>query len=56
MSNQNYARQLTVSAKEGQSTRTFNSLVFYTNSAVDLSFAGKSDTVSFVSMTMAITV
>jgi hypothetical protein len=33
-----------VSAKEGQSKDTFNSMVFHTDSAVDFGFAGVSDT------------
>ncbi len=41
-----------MSAKEGQSTGTFNSVVFHTNSAVDFG----SDTVSDVSMRMSVTV
>jgi hypothetical protein len=45
-----------VSAKEGQCTGIFNSLVFHTNSAVDCGFAGISDTVSEVSMAMSVTV
>jgi hypothetical protein len=45
-----------VSAKEGQSTGIFNSLVFHTNSAEDFGFAGISDTVSDVSMAMSVTV
>jgi hypothetical protein len=45
-----------VSAKEGQSAGTFNSLVFHTNSAVDFDFAGISDTVFDVPMAMSITV
>ncbi len=45
-----------MSAKEGQSTGTFNSLAFHTDSAVEFGFAGISDTVSDVSMTMLVTV
>jgi hypothetical protein len=45
-----------VSAKEGQSTGTVNSLVFHTTSIVDFGFAGISDTVSHVSMRMHVTV
>ncbi len=45
-----------MNAKEGQSTGTFNSLVFPTNSALDFGFAGTSDTVSDVSMTKSVTV
>jgi len=44
-----------VSVKEGQSTCTFNSLVFYTNSEVDFGFAGISDTVSDGSIAMSVT-
>jgi hypothetical protein len=45
-----------VIAKERQSTGTFNSLVFHTNSAVDFGSADISDTVSDVSMTMSVIV
>ncbi len=45
-----------MSAKEGQSTGTFNSLVFHTNSAVDFGFAGISDTVSDVFTAMSVAV
>ncbi len=45
-----------MSAKERQSTDAFNSLVFHTDSAVNFGFAGISDTVSDVSMTMSVTV
>jgi hypothetical protein len=45
-----------VSAKEGQSKDTFNSMVFHTDSAVDFGFASISDKVSDVSMAMFITV
>jgi hypothetical protein len=45
-----------VIAKERQSTGTFNSLVFYTNSAVDFGFADISDTVSDISMIMSVIV
>ncbi len=37
-------------------TSTFNSLVFPTNSAVDIGFAGISGTLSDVSMVMSVTV
>ncbi len=42
--------------KEGQSTGTFNSLVFYNNSTVEFGFTGISDTVSNVSMVISVTV
>ncbi len=45
-----------MSAKEGHSTRTFNSLVFHTNAAVDFDFDGISDTVSAISMAMSLMV
>jgi len=41
--------------KEGQSTGTFNSLVFHTNSEVEFGFTGISDMVSDVSMAMSVT-
>jgi hypothetical protein len=45
-----------VSAKEGQNTGAFNSLVFQTNAAVEFAFAGISDMVSDVSMAMSVTI
>ncbi len=45
-----------MSVKEGQSTVTFNSLMFHTNSTVEFGFARISDTVSDVSMAMSVTV
>jgi hypothetical protein len=47
---------VTVSAKEGQKTDTFNSRVFDTSSTVDFGFADIADRVSDVSMGMAVTV
>ncbi len=47
---------VTVSAKEGQSTDAFNSLVFHTDSAVNFGCTGISDAVSDVSMTMSVIV
>jgi hypothetical protein len=44
-----------VSAKERQTTGTFNSLVFHTNYAVDFSLARMSDTLSDVPMAMSVT-
>jgi len=43
---------VTMSAKEGQSTGIFNSLMFHTNSTVDFGFAAISD----LSMAMFVTV
>jgi hypothetical protein len=43
-------KYVTVSVKEVQSTRTVNSLVFHTNSAVDFSFAG----ISAISMAISV--
>jgi hypothetical protein len=40
--------------KEGQTTGTFNSLVFHTNSALDFGFAGIFDTISGLSMAMSV--
>jgi hypothetical protein len=45
-----------VRAEEEQSTDTFNSMVFYTNSAVDFGIIGTFDTVSDFSMTMSVMV
>ncbi len=45
-----------MSAKQGQSTDIFNSLMFQTNSTVEFGFARISDTVSDVSMAMSVTV
>ncbi len=47
---------VTVRAEEEQSTDTFNSVVFHTNSAVDFGFIGTPETISGVSMTMSVTV
>ncbi len=41
-----------MSAREEQSTGTFNSLVFHTNSTVDVGSTGISDKVSDISMAM----
>jgi hypothetical protein len=41
-----------VSAKEGKSTGTFNSLVLRTNSTVDFGFAGLSDAYLAMSVTV----
>ncbi len=41
-------------AEEEQSTGTFNSMVFHTNSAVDFGIIGTFDTVSDVFMTMSV--
>jgi hypothetical protein len=43
-----------VSAQEGQSTGTFNSLVFHLNSAVDFGFIDISETVPDVSIIMTV--
>ncbi len=46
-----------MSAKEGRSTGTLNSVVFHTNSEVDFGFAAISDTASSdVAMAMCVTV
>ncbi len=45
-----------MSGKEGKSTDAFNSLVFYTNSAVDFGLVGISGTVFDLSMAISATV
>jgi hypothetical protein len=46
---------VTLSAKEGQSIGTSNWLMFHTNSTIDFSFAGISNTIADVSVAMSVT-